>query len=686
MEMGAFDAAGHALLMMMDPYRLMLLGLGVVMGLVLGVLPGIGTTAGVAIILPFTFGIDPYAAFAILLGLAAVTATGDPIPAIMFGVPGGAGSAATVLDGQPMAKRGEAGRALSAAYMSSLLGGLVGAVLLFVTVPILRSFILAIGAPQLLAFSAFGISMVAILSGSAPLRGLASACLGIMFSLVGTNPQTGTLRWTFDTIYLWDGLPLVSVVLGIFALPELCDLAIRRTSVAPETRYDVKTGMLEGARDCFRNWWLIIRCSALGAALGTIPGVVGGVIDWLMYGYAMSSEKGARTSFGRGDVRGVIAVESSNNSKEAGQLVPAVAFGVPTTTSMALLIGAFLSHGLTPGPDMLTKHLDITYTMVWSMAIANIVGAGICYFTSGYLAMLSVLRYTLILPGILSIIFVGSFESSRQWGDLYTLLAFGVLGWTMKQLKWARPPLILGLVLGEMIERYLFISVQRYGMDWLFNPVVIVLFAIALVVLVRPLVRLLRFRGGLAAQLAKVGRPTFRPSDLFYLVVIGIIGYMTMEAATWDFRSRIVPVSVGSLGLFFAIVSLVGMIFLRPLVATLAAGGDPATNEQQTIHMDIASDTEHLGTRTILTRAGIFFGWLFGFLASMALIGFIPTVGLFVVGFMRVENREPWKLVLPQAIVLMLFVYFVFDQTLGVPWPPTLLGALFPGLASLPSV
>src|SRR5215207_7242438 len=217
MEMGAFDAAGHALLLMMDPYRLMLLGLGVVMGLVLGVLPGIGTTAGVAIILPFTFGIDPYAAFAILIGLAAVTATGDPIPAIMFGVPGGAGSAATVLDGQPMAKRGEAGRALSAAYMSSMLGGLIGAVLLFVTVPILRSFVLAIGAPQLLAFSAFGISMVAILSGSAPLRGLASACLGIMLSLVGTNPQTGTLRWTFDTIYLWDVLPLVSIVLGLFA-------------------------------------------------------------------------------------------------------------------------------------------------------------------------------------------------------------------------------------------------------------------------------------------------------------------------------------------------------------------------------------------------------------------------------------------------------------------------------------
>ena len=683
MEMTTFEAAGEALVVMMDPGRLLFLSLGVVMGLILGVLPGIGSTAGFAIILPFIMDIDPYAAFAILIGLAAVTATGDPIPAIMFGVPGGAGSAATVLDGVPMAKRGEAGRALSAAYMASLIGGLIGALLLFLSIPVLRSFVLMIGSPQLLAFAAFGISMVAILSGSAPLRGLAAACLGLMLSLVGSNPQTGVLRWTFDTIYLRDGIPLVAAVLGLFALPELCDLAIRRTSVAVGTQYSVKSGMLQGAADVFRNKWLVIRSSAIGAVLGTIPGITGAVVDWLIYGHALGTEKGAKQSFGKGDVRGVIAVESCNNSKEAGQLVPAIAFGVPGNASMALIVAAFLSYGMVPGPDMLTKHLDVTFTLVWSMAIANILGAGICYLASGYLAALAMLRYTLILPGILCIIFIGAFESSRQWGDLYLLFAFGLLGWTMKQLRWARPPLILGLVLGEMIERYLFISVQRYGTDWLFSPIVVVLFSISAYMLLAPLVRGIRSSGGLAKQLSGFEGPKFRQSNIAYLMLIGAFLYMILEAMTWGPRSRVVPVTLGGLGLFFTVLSLIGQVFFPRVSSAVGATEGPG---DAPIHMDLTSDTEHLGQRTVLLRGATFFGWIFGFMISVATIGFVPTVPIFIAAYMWIENREPWTLILPQAIIIAGLIHVVFGRMLGIPWPQTLLGTLFPALKAIPSV
>ncbi|HEY7687226.1 MAG TPA: tripartite tricarboxylate transporter permease, partial [Dongiaceae bacterium] len=202
-------AASKALFMLLEPERLMFLGLGCIMGLVLGIVPGIGGLAGTAMLLPFTFTMDPYSAFALLLGLGATTATGDPIPAVLFGVPGGAASAATVLDGFPMAKRGEAGRALSAAYMSSLMGGIFGAALLAITIPILRPVMLYIGSPELLAFSVLGISMVAILSGNAPLRGLTAGCFGVMLAMIGSDPQTGTLRWTFNSLYLWEGLPLL---------------------------------------------------------------------------------------------------------------------------------------------------------------------------------------------------------------------------------------------------------------------------------------------------------------------------------------------------------------------------------------------------------------------------------------------------------------------------------------------
>src|SRR4051812_20055109 len=254
-------SAGQAFLTLMEPHRLMFLGLGCIMGLVLGIIPGIGGLPCPAMLLPFTFNMDPYSAFAMLLGLGATTATGDPIPAILFGVPGGAASAATVLDGFPMAKKGEAGRALSAAYMSSLMGGVFGAVLMAISIPILRPVMLFIGSPELLAFSVLGISMVAVLSGNAPLRGIVAGCLGVMIAMIGTDPQTGTLRWTFDSLYLWDGLPLVPVVLGLFALPELCDLAVARSSIASDMRYNATAGMWQGAKDCFTNWWLVLRCS-----------------------------------------------------------------------------------------------------------------------------------------------------------------------------------------------------------------------------------------------------------------------------------------------------------------------------------------------------------------------------------------------------------------------------------------
>src|SRR3954462_9480357 len=203
--MDSLAAAWQALATMAEPMRLAFLAFGALLGLVLGILPGIGGVAGTAILIPFTFQMDPYTAFAFLLGLASTTATGDPIPAIMFGVPGGAGSAATVLDGLPMARRGEAGRALSAAYMSSMMGGVFGAFLMAVTLPLLRPIMLFLGSPELLAFSALGISMVAVLSGNTPLRGLVAAGLGILIAMIGTDPQTGTLRWTFDFLYLWDG-------------------------------------------------------------------------------------------------------------------------------------------------------------------------------------------------------------------------------------------------------------------------------------------------------------------------------------------------------------------------------------------------------------------------------------------------------------------------------------------------
>ena len=688
-ELGFMAAsAGKAFLTLMEPHRLMFLALGCIMGLVLGIIPGIGGLTGTAMLLPFTFNMDPYSAFALLLGLGATTATGDPIPAVLFGVPGGAASAATVLDGFPMAKKGEAGRALSAAYMSSLMGGVFGAVLMGISIPILRPVMLFIGSPELLAFSVLGISMVAVLSGNAPLRGITAGCLGVMIAMIGTDPQTGTLRWTFDSLYLWDGLPLTPLLLGVFALPELCDLLIGRVAIASDTGMaNIYKGQWQGVKDCFSHWWLIMRCSWIGGGIGSIPGISASVVDWLAYGHALKTEKGASATFGKGDVRGVIASESSNNAKEGGALVPTVAFGVPGSATMAILLGAFLIHGLVPGPDMLTKNLSITYAMVWSVALANILGAGLCYAFSPQFAKLATLRYTLILPAVLGIIYIGAFEATRQWGDLFTLLFFGLVGWIMKQFKWPRPPLILGVVLGDTIERYLFISIERYGLSWMLRPIVVLLFALAILGLIRPLLQDIRSQGGLGRMLTSFQRPTFQPSQLFTMFMIALIGAAVVASLQWDFSAKIVPLVVGTVALCAAVLSLFNEMCRKPAAAAAEGPAEHAEHEVgEKIHMDLVSDTAHLPVREIVMRGGLFFGYLIGFMAVMATIGLIPTVGLFVVFFMRHEAKERWSLVIPYAVVLVLFIWFAFDYFMAVPWPPTLIGQWFPLLKAIPSV
>jgi hypothetical protein len=287
---------------------------------------------------------------------------------------------------------------------------------------------------------------------------------------------------------------------------------------------------------------------------------------------------------------------------------------------------------------------------------------------------------------VLGIIYIGAFQGSRHWGDLYALLFFGLLGWTMKQFKWPRPPLILGIVLGDVIERYMFISVERYGASWLLRPIVAILFAIAIFGLLRPFFQDVKLHGGLKRMLTDFGKPRFHYGDLFYVFLIVLMGWMLIEASQWNFSAKLVPMIVGTMALTFATMSLLNGIF-RAEGDALAGLSDKAREEvKKKIHMDVTSDTAHLPIRLVLQRAAIFFGWLIAFMASMATIGLIPTVPIFVIAYMRLEAKEPWILVLPQAIGLTLFIYIVFDQLLTIPWPQTLLGTWFPGMKVIPSV
>lgn len=663
-DTATLSAVGHALAIILSPDRLIFLVFGVLVGLALGLVPGIGGLTGFALLVPFTYQMDPYAAFGMLLGMHSVIATADSVTSVLFGVPGHS-SQATVLDGLPMTKRGEGARALSAAYMSSLLGGLIGAVVVGVSLPFLRPVVLAIATPEMLALTIFGIAMVSALSGKAPLRGVMVACFGILAGMVGINGQTGQMRWTGELLYLEDGIPLVPIILGVFALPELCELAIHRTAMATSAPIASRQGMRQGVADSLRNWFLVLRCSGLGAFLGMIPGITGAVTDWIVYGHAMQTAKGAKETFTKGDVRGVIAPESANNAREGGMLVPMLAFGLPGGAVQAILLGAMMVHGFIPGPDILTKHLDLAFTMVWSIAIANIFGAGLCFMLSGQFAKIATLRYTLVLAVIMPIVYIGAFEGSHSWGDMFVLLGFGLVGWIMKRLKWARPPLVLGLVLGTLIERYMSISFMRYGSEWLLRPGVMVLLFLSAMVFFKPLLERVR-KGGLA-RLRPGGRPALEAQDLMYVFFIGIAVYALVTAQEWSFMAKVGPTVVASLLVVAGTLSLAFKAFAAPAQAGAAGAGD--------LHMDVESDPEEaLPDRVVLLRAARFFGWFVAFLACMALIGMLPTIPLMMVAYLRIEGRESWRLSLTLAAGLTAFVWVVFDQIIHVAWPSNLLG------------
>jgi hypothetical protein len=352
---------------------------------------------------------------------------------------------------------------------------------------------------------------------------------------------------------------------------------------------------------------------------------------------------------------------------------------------MAILLGAFLIHGLVPGPDMLTKHLDITYSMVWSIAIANILGSGLCFLFSGQLAKLATLRYTLIMPCVLSLIYIGAFEASRNWGDLYALLFFGMLGWAMKHFKWPRPPLVLGFILGGILERYMFISIERYGISWMLHPVVIVMFTMAALSLMGPLLQDIRAHHGIKAMVTDFGRPRITTDNLFPAALLTLFAVMLYQSLSWSFEARIIPTIVGIGAVLFGGLSLANDMFRRaPGEGGLADKAKAVISEK--IHMDIASKTAHLPGDVILFRGFIFFGWMVAFLGGMALIGLIPTVPVFIIAYMRLEGREKYRHALIMAAVMLTLIYIVFDQLLAIPWPPTILGDWFPVLKIIPSV
>jgi TctA family transporter len=630
--------------------------LGIVIGFAVGILPGLGGPVTLALMLPFIFKMEAVEAFAFLLGMAAVTATTGDITSILFGIPGEAITASTIVDGHPMAKKGEAGRALGAALMSSLLGAIFGAFALALAIPIVRPLVLSIGSPEFFMLAMLGITFLASLSGGAVVKGLTAAAIGLMLATVGLDPISGTERYTFGILYLWDHISLVSATLGLFAIPEIIDLAVKGTSIA-EKSVDKIGGVMEGVRDTFRHWRLVLRCSAIGTYIGVIPGMGGSVSQWVAYAHAVQTSPD-KDRFGKGAVEGVLGPGAANNSNLGGGLVPTIAFGVPGNVTMAILLGAFIIQGLVPGPPMLLPesqggNLTLTFSFVWIIVVSNIITVAACFLFLKQLVRITEVRGSLVIPFLLLLVYLGGFATKNAFEDLIVVLVFGALGWVMVQLDWPRPPLLLGLVLGPLAENRLFLSTDNYGLSWIWFPSVLFLFVIILAGTFYPFFqKWWDRRKKPQPEKATTPAPVSGWAPIFGLLVVVLFAWGVWESWDWGFRAGLFPWSVGFAGLALALTQLDLDIsgFLKKGVEGLPRemGAEAALEARRTVSI---------------------VGWILGFFAAIWLLGFSWAVLFATFLYLKVGAREKWLITIVLTAVAWLSFYGLFDYTLHVPFP-----------------
>ena len=668
----AATALGDAWVLILDPTALAYLATGVLLGLSVGVFPGLGGIAGLSLMLPFMFGLEPVYGLALMIGLVAVVPTSDTFASVLMGIPGSSSSQATVLDGFPLAKQGQAARALSSAFASSLFGGLVGAIFLTFFVLVARPIVLMFQSPELLMVAVFGISMVGILAGRVALKGLAAAGLGMMIAMIGEGPFNGQPRLaSYDYPYILDGLKLVIVGLGIFAIPEV--VALLRKGEAINQREGLGAGWVDGIKDWWTNKWLSIRCSLIGVAVGVIPGLGGSVVDWIAYGHAVQTTK-KKERFGSGEIRGVIAPESANNAKEGGGLVPTLLFGIPGSGSMAIFIGALALLGqgeLEPGQQMLTDDLDITYAIVWMLALANVLGTVLCIALSNPIARLTNIRFVLIAPFVFMIVSFAAFQSGQNLLDLAALMGIGLIGILLRRFDWSRPAFLIGFVLAKPVEQYsnnaYQISTFRMDqglqavLDYLLSPIVWVLIAITLLSVVVGIrqAKNIQAEGEVPAGLKR--------SPLVFLVTLVLFtGWFMIEMYTipdYAWVDAVFPVVISTFT-FACLVGLLALMILRPEGDLIFADRELEVDENQ-----------HSFWGTL--------GWFAGLLVLTSLTGFIIALSVFLLCFFLIRAREPLLKSLIYSLSGLAFMLFMgwllnrdfppglLQEFVNLPWPLT---------------
>jgi len=468
---------------------LIILFLGTLFGLILGVLPGLGPTTGGALILPFTITLDPLSAIVLLTAIYCAGTYGGAITAVLINTPGTPAAAATCLDGYPLAQKGEAGRALGMATFGSAFGGLFSVVVLVLFAPILANIAYEFGQPEYFALAIFGLTMLASIGEGSPIKNLIAGAFGILLSTVGKDVMASIDRFTFGVNELTEGIGFIPVVVGMFAMSELLVQSNLTNQIFE--RIAMKAVRLPSKDDfkyCFKT---ILRSSGIGSFIGILPAEGGTVASLIGYSEAKRWSKKPE-DFGKGAIDGIAGAETANNAATGGAMVPTLALGIPGSATTAVILTGLIIHGLRPGPDLFKEQPEFLYGIFGAMFFANILFFIFGFFGAKIFARITLIPNRLLWPMIFTLSVCGTYSLNQSFTDVFLMIGFGIIGYVMRKFGFSVVPVIIGLILGQLVELTLRQSLVIFDGDWtLFftRPIVVTFFILSVVALIFPNIR-----------------------------------------------------------------------------------------------------------------------------------------------------------------------------------------------------
>jgi TctA family transporter len=475
---------GHALSFYTQPLFLLYLALGSVIGVVFGVIPGLSGLLAMALILPFAYKMDMYLALAFMVSAYASAHTGGSVTAILLGIPGTPGNTATVLDGYPMARKGKGREAISIAVWASIFGGILGAIYFAALVPIAYQIGLLFEAPEIFMTVILALVFLSMAGeGRTLVKGVIGGLIGMLFGFIGFQNLTAVARFTYGVPYLISGLTIVPLALGCFGIPELFELMVASHGAKGTARIKLSMrDMFYGLPKIAQNLKLFFISSVLGTIVGIVPGVGGETSTFVCYGYAKTMSKNPE-EFGQGAEMGVLAPETSNNAKEGGSLLPTLAFGIPGSAAMAILLGGLLVVGLQPGPHILKDHADIAFLLAYALAFSNVLGGLLILVASTPICALVASPITILAPALGITLSIGVYLVQTNIWDVMLMYLVGFVGYFLKKYGFSRAALLVAFVLTNTAEMQFDVVHRAYGPEIFLRPAFVILILLTLFII-----------------------------------------------------------------------------------------------------------------------------------------------------------------------------------------------------------